>query len=143
MLLAGLLSAAVPVHKERIAALGLRERIRFLGVRKDIERLMIGSDVLLFPSRGEGLGMAVVEAQAAGLPVLASDVVPRECVVVPELVRFQKVEAGEAAWADDLLKLAAQRRNITEPNRRVAASAFSICQSAYALLKLYSQGTLA
>jgi glycosyltransferase EpsF len=143
MLLAGARSAAVPILEERIAAAGVREHVRFLGIRKDIERLMLGSDVLLFPSRGEGLGMAVVEAQAAGLPVLASYTVPRECVVVPELVRFQKVEAGEAAWADDLLRLAAQRRNITEANGRVAASAFSICRSACALLQLYSQGALA
>ena len=104
---------------------------------------MLGSDVLLFPSRGEGLGMVAVEAQAAGLPVLASDTVPRECVVVPELVRFKKVEAGEAAWAADLLQLAGQRQNSSEANQRVAASAFSIDRSARALLHLYSQGTLA
>ena len=143
MLLAGAQSSAVPILEERIAAAGLGGSIRFAGIRKDIERLMLGSNVLLFPSRGEGLGMAAVEAQAAGLPVLASDTVPRECVVVPELVRFQKVEAGEAAWAADLLQLAAQRQNSSEANQRVAASAFSIDRSARALLQLYSQGTLA
>ena len=105
-------SPAVPILEERIAAAGLEGRIQFAGIRKDIERLMLASDVLLFPSRGEGLGMVAVEAQAAGLPVLVSDAVPRECVVVPELVRFQKVEAGEAAWAADLLQLAVQPRNI-------------------------------
>jgi glycosyltransferase EpsF len=143
MLLAGAQSSAVPILEKRIAAAGLREDIRFTGIRKDIERLMLGSDVLLFPSRGEGLGMAAVEAQAAGLPVLISDTVPQECVVVPELVCFQKVEAGEAAWASDLLRLAAQRRNISEANQKVAASAFSIDRSARALLELYSEGTLA
>jgi glycosyltransferase involved in cell wall biosynthesis len=143
MLLAGAQSLAVPILEERIAAAGLQQHIRFIGIRKDIERLMLGSDVLLFPSRGEGLGMAAVEAQAAGLPVLLSDTVPRECVVVPELVRFQKVEAGEVAWAADLLQLAAQRENISEANHKVAASAFSIDRSARALLQLYSQGTLA
>ena len=142
MLLAGACSAAVPKLEDRIAAAGLREYIRFTGIRKDIERLVLGSDVLLFPSRGEGLGMVSVEAQAAGLPVLASDTVPRECVVVPKLVRFQKVEAGEVAWAVDLLQLAAQRRDVPEANKRVAASAFSIDRSARALLQLYSQGIL-
>jgi glycosyltransferase involved in cell wall biosynthesis len=143
MLLAGAHSSAVPILEELIAAAGLEERIRFTGIRKDVERLMLGSDVLLFPSRGEGLGMVAVEAQAAGLPVLVSEAVPRECVVVPELVRFQKVEAGEAAWAADLLQLAAQPRDILGANQRVAASAFSIDRSARALLKLYSQGNLA
>jgi glycosyltransferase involved in cell wall biosynthesis len=142
MLLAGARSLAVPKLEERIAAAGLKERIRFIGIRKDVERLMLGSDVLLFPSRGEGLGMVAVEAQAAGLPVLASEAVPRECVVVPALVRFQKVEVGEAMWAADLLQLATQRQNVPDANRRVAASAFSIDQSARALLQLYTLGTL-
>ena len=142
MLLAGAPSPAVPILEGRIAAAGLEGRIQFAGIRKDIERLMLASDVLLFPSRGEGLGMVAVEAQAAGLPVLVSNAVPRECVVVPELVRFQKVEAGEAAWAADLLQLAARPRNILGANQRVAASAFSIDSSARALLRLYSEGTL-
>ena len=60
---------------------------------------------------------------------------------MPELVRFQKVEAGEAAWAADLLQLAARPRNILGANQRVAASAFSIDSSARALLRLYSEGT--
>jgi glycosyltransferase involved in cell wall biosynthesis len=143
MLLAGAPSPAVPILEGHIAIAGAEGRIRFAGIRKDIERLMLASDVLLFPSRGEGLGIVAVEAQAAGLPILLSDTVPRECVVVPELVRFQKVEAGEAVWADDLLQLAAQHRNIPAANERVASSFFAIENSARALFQLYSKGSLA
>ena len=142
MLLAGAPSAAVPILEGRIVAAGLKGRIQFAGIRKDIERLMLASDALLFPSRGEGLGMVAVEAQAAGLPVLVSSAVPRECEVVPELVRFQKVEAGKAAWAADLLQIVGRTQNIAGANRRVAASAFSIESSARALLRLYSEGSL-
>lgn len=141
MLLAGAPSSAVPILEQRIAAAGLQHEIRLTGIRQDIERLMLGSGVLLFPSRAEGLGMAAVEAQAAGLPVLVSDTVPRECVVVPELVSFQKVEAGEAVWASELLQLVAQPRDISKANQKVATSAFSIDRSARALLELYSQGS--
>src|SRR5260370_30291210 len=133
-------SAAVPILQQRIAAAGFADHIKFVGIRKDISRLMLGSDVLLFPSRGEGLGMVAVEAQAAGLPVLASTAVPRECIVVPELVRFQKLEVGAAQWAADLLQLAAQRpRRIAEANQRVANSHFAISHSAGALLQLYTK----
>ena len=103
---------------------------------------MAASNVLLFPSRGEGLGMASVEAQAAGLPVIASDTVPRECVVVPELVHFLKVEDGESEWANQVLELAAERCRKPDANRRVAESPFSIEQSAAALLRLYDRGIL-
>jgi glycosyltransferase involved in cell wall biosynthesis len=140
MALAGASSPALPVLEQRIAEAGLEGRIRFLGIRKDIERLMLASDVLLFPSRAEGLGMVAVEAQAAGLPVLASSEVPAECVVVPELVRFKDVKAGAAAWADDLLEMAAQPREIRDANQRVAASAFSIENSSLALARLYRNG---
>jgi len=140
MIFAGASSPAVPVLEQRIAAAGMEGRIRFVGIRKDIERLMLASDVLLFPSRAEGLGMVSVEAQAAGLPVLASTGVPAECVVVPELVRFKKVDEGEAAWANDLLQLAVQPRDIPCANQRVAASAFSIENSSSALAWLYAEG---
>jgi glycosyltransferase involved in cell wall biosynthesis len=142
MLLAGASSGAVPLLEERIAAAGLNTSIRFVGIRKDIERLMTGSDVLLFPSRGEGLGMAAVEAQAAGLPVLAAETVPRECVVVPELVRFLKVEDGVKQWATTLRQLYTERSGIADANQKVGASAFSIDRSAGALLQLYGQVVL-
>jgi glycosyltransferase EpsF len=143
LLLAGATSPALPVLQRRIAAAGFADRIQFVGIRKDIARLMIASDVLLFPSRGEGLGMAAVEAQAAGLPVLASTAVPRECVVVPELVHFQKLEDGVAQWAAELLQIAAQQpRRIAEANQRVANSHFAISHSAGALFHLYTKGAL-
>jgi len=142
MVLVGAPSKAVSVLEERIAAAGLGGSIRFLGIRRDIERLMSASDILLFPSRGEGLGMAAVEAQAAGLPVIAADTVPHECVVIPELVHFLRLEEGEKRWASELMRLAAAGRRVGDANRRVSASAFSLDKSAAALLDLYSNGTL-
>jgi glycosyltransferase involved in cell wall biosynthesis len=137
-LFVGGLSPAVAVLEQRVAGAGLSERIQFTGIRRDIERLMLASDVLLFPSRAEGLGMVAVEAQAAGLPVLASTGVPRECVVVPELVHFRAVEEGEAQWAAELLCLAGRRTSVSEANEKVSASPFAIRNSADALLRLYN-----
>jgi glycosyltransferase EpsF len=140
MIFAGALSPAVPELQERIAKAGLTQHIKFVGVRNDLKRLMCESDILLFPSRGEGLGMVAVEAQAAGLPVLASTVVPREGVVVPELVRLEPLQRTAVEWADALLQHASRPRNITAANQRVAASPFAIENSADALIKLYKQG---
>jgi glycosyltransferase EpsF len=137
VLLAGKGSPAVKVLCERIAAAGLSDRVRFAGIRRDIERLMLASDILLFPSRGEGLGMATVEAQAAGLPVLASTAVPRECVVVPDLVHFCDLEGGAGRWAEELLRVAGSPGDRQAANRLVAESRFAITNSAAALLQLY------
>ncbi len=138
---AGPFSDATPILRARVEAAGLGQRIVFAGVRRDIGRLMAGADALFFPSRAEGLGMVAVEAQAAGLPVLASTGVPQECVVVPELVGFLDVDAGAGAWRDALLALGrAPRVDPAEANRRVAASPFAIAHSAGRLAELYRSG---
>ena len=68
--------------KKMANKLGIDERVSFMGYRNDVPDLLRAADVLLFPSRHEGLGMAIVEAMAAGLPVLVSDIRgPRDCIV--------------------------------------------------------------
>ncbi len=117
---------------------GLANQIRLLGVRFDVPRLMQGSDLLLFPSLSEGLGMVAVEAQAAGLPVLASDTVPRECVVLPDLVKFLPLHMGVAFWADHTLQmLELPQSDSVACNLAVRNSAFSIENSAAKLIELY------
>jgi len=122
-----------------VAADKLDEVVKFIGIRSDVPRLMLGSDLLLFPSSAEGLGMVAVEAQASGLRVLASDAVPSESVVDPALVRFLSLEAGEEVWANTVLELLSLPQPDQEAsNARVEASRFSIATSARDLLDLYS-----
>jgi len=60
---------------ENLAAeLGVSSRVRFLGARADVADLLAACDVLVLPSRLEGLGVAALEAMAAGRPVVASRV---------------------------------------------------------------------
>jgi glycosyltransferase involved in cell wall biosynthesis len=49
------------------------DRVRFLGYREDIPNLLASADVFVFPSLYEGLGGALIEAMAAGLPIVASN----------------------------------------------------------------------
>lgn len=49
------------------------KNIRFLGQRGDVPRLLANSDVFVLPSLWEGLGIALLEAQATGIPCLTSD----------------------------------------------------------------------
>ena len=50
------------------------DNIQFAGFQKDISPYLIAADALVMPSHREGLPMALIEATAAGLPVIASDV---------------------------------------------------------------------
>jgi glycosyltransferase involved in cell wall biosynthesis len=67
--------------EDQSARLGLRDRVLFLGRRDDIPALLAQCDVCVLPSLSEGLPLAVLEAMAAGTPVIG-------CAVggVPELV---------------------------------------------------------
>lgn len=52
-------------------SLGMSGHVRFLGRRSDVPRLLAAIDLVLMPSRSEGLGLAAIEAVAAGRPVIA------------------------------------------------------------------------
>jgi glycosyltransferase involved in cell wall biosynthesis len=56
--------------------LGIASRIKWLGTRNDVPELLAGSDLFCFPSQWEGLGNAALEAAAAGVPVVLSDIPP-------------------------------------------------------------------
>jgi UDP-glucose:(heptosyl)LPS alpha-1,3-glucosyltransferase len=54
--------------------LGIEDRVSLLGPRDDVPRFLLGADLLLHPSYTEAAGMVLLEAMAAGLPILATDV---------------------------------------------------------------------
>jgi len=125
--------------EQEAASEGFGDRIRFLGVRRDIHTLMSASDFLIFPSFWEGLGMVVVEAQASGLRVMASDTVPREAAVQGGTVFFRKLSDGPSNWAFEI-----NRIYMDEPaperghaNDKVAYSPFSIANSVQRMLSEY------
>lgn len=60
--------------EQMVTSNGLDNNIKFLGLRKDIPQLLSSFDVFVLPSLWEGLPVAVIEAMAAGLPVVASRV---------------------------------------------------------------------
>lgn len=60
--------------KEKIKLLNLEENVKLLGYRKDILEICKISDVFVFPSLREGLPVALMEAMANGVPIIASNI---------------------------------------------------------------------
>lgn len=117
---------------------GQESQFRLVGVRQDLPRLLRAADLLFFPSRQEGLGMVAVEAQAAGVPVLASDGVPVAAKVVPQLYHTFKLGSSIEQWAHAIQQaLDAPRVAADIAARTVEKTEFSIGASADKLLRLY------
>jgi glycosyltransferase involved in cell wall biosynthesis len=123
--------------RERVADASLQGSVLFVGERADVPRLLRASDVLLFPSLWEGLPGVVLEACAAGIPVLASDL-PGVLEIAAHFasVRALPLDVPDETWAHEAVRLAADRRAVvddTGPRERFAASVFDLRRCAEAM----------
>jgi glycosyltransferase involved in cell wall biosynthesis len=115
--------------KELANEMGIAERVHVLGPRKDVPELMHAIDVFAMPSIWEGFGLVLLEAMAAGRPIVASRV-----ATIPEVVVDGEtgilVPAGDPlALAEALATLADQprlARQYGEAGRERLRSRFSI-----------------
>ena len=90
--------------KQKVWEMGLNDRVIFAGARPDVPEIM-GSiiDVFLFPSLYEGLPLVLLEAQAAGLPCIFSDVITDETDTVKPLLQRLSLSQPPSDWANAVL----------------------------------------
>lgn len=128
--------------KNKVAQMGLNDKVIFAGVRADVPRLMLGvMDVLLFPSLYEGLPVVGLEAQAAGLPLVMSDVVSTEMDKVKWLINRLSLSQPAFVWAQIVLGMQNTRSEITIAKSRyiLEDSQFNIKYSKQALTQIYEE----
>ena len=84
--------------ENQVKSLNIEKNVHFLGARRDIPEFLAGIDLLLFPSLFEGLSVAMVEAQASGVPILTSTSISDE-VVITDRVSMFSLENTVDKWA--------------------------------------------
>lgn len=97
----------------------LTDEVIFYGATNDVPALLQVMDCFVLPSLYEGLPVAAVEAQAAGLPTLLSNTITNE-VGITSLAQFLPLEAAPQEWARQILEIKEQkklRRNTSEEIR--------------------------
>lgn len=97
-----------PLETEIISllkSLEMEDNVHILGVRSDIPELMGALDLFLFPSLFEGLGIVLIEAQAAGVPCIVSNTIPSEADLGLGLVKFMPLSVDSNIWAKSALEL--------------------------------------
>lgn len=95
--------------EQRCEILGIREQTIFAGLQSHTEEFYQAMDVFLFPSLWEGFGMSIVEAQAAGLPCIISDTIPRN-VQVTDLVVPESLDKAPEIWAKKSMEYMGRKR---------------------------------
>ncbi len=97
--------------RKKIEKLNLSKSVIFTGCVPNTNEYMMSFDLMIFPSRFEGLPVTIVEAQAAGLTVLMSDVITSH-VMITDLVNTLSLNESANTWAKKAceLKLATDRK---------------------------------
>lgn len=90
--------------RQKARDLGIEDSVIFLGMLDDTSDVLQAFDVFVFTSKFEGLGMVLIEAQAAGLECLSSDAVPLE-TKVSDHIRYISLEKSPEDWAEATLAI--------------------------------------
>jgi glycosyltransferase involved in cell wall biosynthesis len=128
--------------ERRIESLGLASQVRLAGFRTDIAELVPELDLLVHPAEREGLGVAVLEAMAAGVPVVACSVGGVVDLIEDGVTGLLVRPGDELGLADAIQRVltdSALSTRLADSARRVAEAEFSVARMVEANLEIYRQ----
>lgn len=98
----------------------LKSSIRFWGSRSDVSNIISLFDVMIMPSISEGLGVTALEAQAAGVPCILSNGVPKEADIGLGLCKYLSLEQCIDDWVQAINTVSSMHA----PNKEITDQAF-------------------
>lgn len=90
------------IIKNKVSLLGIKDQVLFLGKKENVYDYYQAMDMFVFPSYYEGLGLVVIEAQAAGLKSIVSSRIPKEAYL-SELVVPLSLDLSVESWSEAIL----------------------------------------
>lgn len=120
--------------KKRIENYNLSANIKMLGRRDDVDLILQESDFMLFPSKYEGLGIALIEAQLAGVPAFISNTIPKEANL--GLCTILNLEDSAKEWARKI-DLYINQKNYSNSFDKNKANKFDIRETTKELENIY------
>lgn len=125
--------------KEMCHKLGIADRVIFAGLQKDIQAWLSAFDIFLFPSLFEGLSIAALEAQANGVPILASETAVSQELRIADNLRLLSLEETPEQWAQSLNEIShsMKRTSYELVKERFVAAEYEINAEANKLEKAF------
>lgn len=120
--------------RAKIRELKLEDAVRLLGPRDDVDRLLKQHDYFLFPSRYEGIGNALIEAQAAGLDCFISDPIPEEA----DCGKCRRIPLSKSAgeWAAEIAEYIRSGETMRIDPEKIGR--YNVVHTARILMDLYA-----
>ncbi len=118
--------------------LEIEESVIFLGMQNDTSESLQAMDVFVFPSKFEGLGMALIEAQASGLPCVVSNRVPKEANVTENVI-YLELENNMEKWIENICTIDIDGRKFRaeKAEKVIATNGYDIKHEANKLKDIY------
>lgn len=117
------------IIKEKVKQLGLNNKVIFVGYQPNVNDYLQAMDLFILPSKFEGLGIVLIEAQANGLNcIVARDNIPKEANLT-NMIKYISLDDGVNNWKNEILRADIQRYN----------SADKIKQKGYSIENLVSE----
>lgn len=116
-------------------ALGLDKFCIFTGIRTDVHKLMLAMDAFVMPSWFEGLPVSLVEAQASGLPIIASDTISYDSDITGTIL-FKSINDIPQKWADYILQWVREKGR-TDNIHLIKKAGFDSTETSKKILNIY------
>lgn len=125
--------------KDSAAELGISNAIKLVGSQSDIPAYLSAMDLFFLPSHNEGFCISLLEAQANGLPCLASDVIPEEVRITSSVTTFSLIKPPITTAHLLLENLIKGRQDSTFKIIQISQKGYDTEQQLLNLLKMYQQ----
>ena len=125
---------------KQAADLGIENEVVFFGQRNDVNRLLQAADMYVCTSLSEGLSISVVEAQASGIPVLASGNISKEHRLT-DLVEFSELSDGSDRWGEKMVDMMENYTGHRDTYEEMVAAGYDINEAAKWLENFYISAT--
>ncbi|MDT2391066.1 glycosyltransferase [Enterococcus avium] len=125
--------------RNMVIELNIKKRVIFLKPKEQVNYIYSGLDVLVMPSRYEGIPLVTIEAQANGLPIIISDKVDRE-IDITNIVTFLSIDKKEEIynqWIDQIKLCGEMNRSPNNFIKILGESGFDIKESGKKIEELY------